>query len=112
MDGNDRNSVLSSRLSALGLLCGGLASCDSAVVEQELVGSKLLLPAFGGNDFIVIGDGIPGATVDVYGQGAHIASGSGTEINLTRSLVKDETIRVTQSLPGCQPTTALELTVL
>ncbi len=71
-----------------------------------------VLPAFEGNGFIVVEDGIPGATIDVYAKGSHIGSGSGSEINLTRNLAKDETIQVTQSLLGCTPSTAFELTVL
>ncbi len=82
-------------------------ACDPASLAPEL------LPAFEGNNFIVVEDGILGATVNVYAEGqSHIGSGAGAEVNLIRSLVKDEKIWVTQSLPGCEPTTATKLTVL
>jgi hypothetical protein len=85
----------------------GVIACDPASLAPDV------LPAFEGNDFVVVEDGIPGARIDVYGKGLeHIASGSGTEISLTRDLVKDEDIWVTQSLPGCEPTTASKVTVL
>lgn len=82
-------------------------ACDPASLAPEL------LPAFEGNDFVVVEDGIVGATVNVYAEGLnHIGTGAGSEVNLIRSLVKDEKIWVTQSLPGCEPTTATKLTVL
>ena len=81
--------------------------CDPASLAPDL------LPAFEGNDFIVVEDGILGATVNVYAEGlSHIGTGAGSEVNLIRGLVKDEKIWVTQSLPGCKPTTATKLTVL
>ncbi len=82
-------------------------ACDPASLAPEV------LPAFEGNNFIVVEDGIFGATVNVYAEGlSHIGTGAGAEVNLIRNLVKDEKIWVTQSLPGCEPTTATKLTVL
>ncbi len=82
-------------------------ACDPASLAPEV------LPAFEGNNFIVVEDGILGATVNVYAESlSHIGTGAGSEVNLIRAVVKDENIWVTQSLPGCEPTTATKLTVL
>ena len=82
-------------------------ACDPASLAPDV------LPAFEGNDFIIVEGGIPGARVDVYASGlSHIGSATGAEISLVRNLVKDEKIWVTQSLPGCEPTTSFQLVVL
>ena len=59
-----------------------------------------------GNNFVVMREYVPSSVIRVFAgpSATEIGDGSGGEIILTRSLVLGETLRVTQTLPGCVAT--------
>ena len=69
-------------------------------------------PVQGGDTQITVTSSAPGATIKVWVNGVHVATGSAPIVSLGGTVLQmGDTIHVVQDLPGCRGETALEVTV-
>lgn len=92
-------------VSAVQELCGRVSVWDQPRSKlhdcERFPGCRIEAPR-AGNSYVLPYDHLPGARIRVYDSGGNeIGDGSGTVINLTRTLVAGETISITHTIGEC-----------
>lgn len=85
-----------------------VSSCNGSV----LAGYLAIAQPQGGDDFVLVTEGIPSATVRVLANDGELGSGSGYVIGLNREMVPGELISVVQELKACSADSGYEIVVL
>jgi hypothetical protein len=97
-------------------LCGGFSHSPIPPVEPcdiETLGHSIqIAQPQGGDEFVLVTESIPGATILVMDTAQAIGSGSGFVIGLKRPLVSGEVIGVAQKLGSCTSTLGYVTVVL
>jgi hypothetical protein len=110
------SSVTTSHQLDLSQTVCGVMERANIVVQQCDPGALVaqIAPPVEGDQFVIVTQAVPGATIHVISAESleHIGSGSGAVIPLIRPLEGGEYIQVIEELPGCLGTNAYQIQVL
>lgn len=85
-----------------------VSACTGSVLASYLA----IAQPQGGDDFVLVTEGIPSATVRVLANDGELGSGSGYVVGLNRDLVPGELISVVQEIKACSADSGYEIVVL
>ena len=85
-----------------------VSSCNGSVLASDMA----IAQPHGGDDFVLVTEGIPSATVRVLAKEGELGSGSGYVIGLSRELVPGELVSVVQELKACSADSGYVIAVL